>query len=227
MNYYDYDYEIEPNYPEVEEIIENATDEFSKFLHNAFVDEYKSIETAKQNNTTKEKTLNECSIALDKREYELEKREVEIAKIEEAQYEKAKIKWFATLGLNFDIGDTVYYLKDISEFIDCPMCSRAGRVKAKIKDVEHEVVCPTCKGNCRIQGEKQIKVVEAKVKEINVSICKREDYISVKYMNNWKDLLTYVRVEDKEDNCSQIIDGKRLYKTKEESESHIAELNGE
>ena len=41
--YYDYDYEAEPNFPEAEEIINKATDEFAEFLKSAFVSEYKSI----------------------------------------------------------------------------------------------------------------------------------------------------------------------------------------
>ena len=227
MDYYDY--EREPNYPEVEEIIENATDEFSKFLHETFVDEYKGIKTSKDLNAINAKELDERKKALDKREYELEKREVEIAKIEEEQYEKAKVKWFAKLGLNFDIGDTAYYLKDVTERVTCPTCNGKHRVVAKIENADNtftecEVTCPNCNYGW-IKGKKEYEIIEAKVEKIKATIRKTQQGSVDMERTNWSgnEFATCVWVRNKKDRESIEIIGEKLYKTKEEAEKLIEE----
>lgn len=230
MNYYDYEFP-EPNYPEVEEIIENATGEFSKFLHDTFVDEYKNIEMAKQNNVTKEKALNERRKALDEKEYELKERESNFAKKESEAYGKFKAKWLKELGLNFDIGDTAYYLNDVTERVVCPTCNGTCRVTAKIeladnKSIEEKVGCPTCE-NGYINGKKKYEIIEAKVIHIQATIRKTQNgSVGIK-TDKWLDIFdTYIRVENKKDGKTAEMKGEKLYKTKEKVERR-AELKGE
>jgi hypothetical protein len=224
MSCYDYDYE--PNYPEVEEIIENATDGFSKFLHETFVDEYKNIETAKQNNKAKEKALHESSQALDKKERELKEWESNFAKKESEAYGKFKAKWLKELGLNFDIGDTAYYLKDATKRVKCPSCNGTGNVPAKIelgdnKVIEKKVSCPTCQTGY-IDGKKEYEIVEAKVVHIEATICKTQNgSVGIKGEDWYGGLNTYIQVEDKKDCQPHSMRGEKLYKTREEAESHI------
>lgn len=228
--YYDYDYEAEPNFPEAEEIINKATDEFAEFLKSAFVSEYKSIQVAKENNAIKEKRLNECSRSLDDRERQLQERETELTKSENEQYEKLKSKWFTELGLAFDIGSTVYYVKDITQRAICPTCNGNKKVKAKVENVNNtlsdfEINCPTCNGWGTVQGKKEYEIVEAKVEQIDAHISKRETRdIFVKSSNYAGELITYVWVRDKKGNDTRQIKGCELYKTKEEAQAHIKEL---
>lgn len=230
MGYYDYDYEIEPNYPEVEEIIENASGEFSKFLHDTFVGEYKSIEVANQNNANEKKRLNERSNSLDERERALQERETELAKSEEAQYQKLKAKWFTELGLTFDIGSTVFYCRDITKCVTCPTCSGVKKLKAKVESADNSVSemdinCPTCNGYGTVLGEREYEIVEAVVEQIDARISKRESgNIVIDYTNNSFELVTCVWVRDKKGNDSHNIKGCNLYKTKEEADARIKEL---
>ncbi|MCM1437778.1 MAG: hypothetical protein NC131_01010 [Roseburia sp.] len=231
MSYYDYDYKAEPNYPEVEEIIENASSEFSKFLHDTFASEYKAIETARQNNAIKEKALNERSNSLDKRERNLQEREAELTKSEEEQYNKLKTKWFTELGLAFDIGDTVYYCREITKRVTCPTCNGNKKVKAKIESADNsvselDICCPTCNGCGTVSGKREYEIVEATVEQIDADIKKySKGSINIKYKSDWNyELITCVWVRDKKGNDSHQIKGCDLYKTKEEAEHRMLEL---
>lgn len=225
-----YDYEAEPNYPEVEEIIDEASGKFDKFLRGVFMAEYKSIQIAQENNTIKEKRLNECSRSLDDRERQLQERETELTKSENEQYEKLKSKWFTELGLAFDIGSTVYYVKDITQQAICPTCNGNKKVKAKVENVNNtlsdfEISCPTCNGWGTVQGKKEYEIVEAKVEQIDAHISKRETRdIFVESSDYAGELITRVWVRDKKGGDSHHIKGCELYKTKEEAQAHIKEL---
>lgn len=225
MNY-DYDYEAEPNYPEAEEIIEEATRKFDEFMHKAFTDEYKRIELAKENVSIREKMVQERLDSANKKERELQERETEINKSEQEQYEKLKTKWFTELGLAFDIGDTVFYCTDITEYVVCETCSGAKTIKAKIGNKEFEIDCPTCNGIGRHKGEKKFEAIEATVTEINARIRKGkngsvniEQWSSLSY-----ELATFVWIRNKKNGDSRQLNGNELYKTKKEAEAHIHEL---
>lgn len=228
--YYDYDYEAEPNFPEAEEIINKATDEFAEFLKSAFVSEYKSIQVSKENNAIKENRLNERSKSISEKEHQIQEREAELAKQENEQYEKLKSKWFTELGLAFDIGSTVYWCKNITKRVVCPTCNGNKKVKAKVENADNvvselEIDCPTCKGYGTINGEKEFEIVEATVSQIDAHISKRQGgAIYVEYTNNCFDLITCVWVRDKKGGDSHHIKGCELYKTKEEAQAHIKEL---
>lgn len=230
MSYYDYDYEAEPNYPEVEEIIDEASGKFDEFLRSTFVAEYKNIQVAKENNAIKENRLNERSRSIDERERDLQEREAELAKSEKEQYEKLKSKWFIELGLDFDIGSTVYYLKDITKRVTCPTCDGNKKVKAKIESADNtvqelEINCPTCHPYGTITGKKEFEIVEAKVSQIDAHISKRESgNIHIEYWDGGFDLVTCVWVNNRKDNDLKHIKGSDLFKTKEEAQRHIEEL---
>lgn len=232
MSYCDYDYEKEPNYPEVEEIIDKASGKFEEFLRKAFVNEYKNIQGASENNARVEKLLNEREKSLREKELKLQERESELAKSEEVQYEKLKSKWFTELGLAFDIGSTVYYVKDITQRAICPTCNGNKKVKAKVENVNNtlsdfEINCPTCNGWGTVQGKKEYEIVEAKVEQIDAHIQKRQGgSIHIEYTDNCFDLITRVWVRDKKGNDSHYIKGCDLYKSKEECEKAIKTLKG-
>lgn len=231
MSYNNYNYEAEPNFPEAEEIINKATDEFSDFLRRAFADEYKNIQMAKENNQSMEKRLDERSRSIYEKERELKEREAELLKSEEAQYDNLKTKWFKELGLAFDIGSTVYYCKDITKHITCPTCNGAKKVKARVESAdntpsEFEINCPTCSGFGNIEGEKEFEIVEATVTEINARLRKSQTgtVTVIDYSNYSYELATYVWVRNKKGNDTRQINGCNLYKTKEEAESSLKEL---
>lgn len=229
MSYYDYDYEAEPNYPEVEEIIEEAIGKFDEFMHKAFTDEYKRIELAKENVSIREKMAQERLDSADKKERELQERETELNKSEQEQYEKLKTKWFTELGIAFDIGDTVYYCADITEQIVCETCGGAKRIKALINREEFEIECPTCKGYGRHKGEKKFEAIEATVTEINARIRKgRNGSVNIEKWSGFSDnLATFVWVRNKKNGDSRQLNGNELYKTKEECEKAIDTLKGD
>lgn len=232
MSYYDYDYEAEPNFPEAEDIINEATEKFGEFLSAAFADEYKNIQVAKENNTSKEKALNERLKSISEKEQDLQKREAELGKSEKEQYDKLKQKWFAELGLAFDIGDTVYYCKDITKRVVCPTCNGKETVKAKVESADNtlselEIKCPTCKGYRTIIGEKEFEIVEAIVTQIDAHISKRQSgNIFVESSNYMGELITSVWVNDKKGGDNRQISGNNLYKTREQAKARIEELRG-
>lgn len=228
---YDYDYEAEPNFPEAEGIINEATEKFDEFLHKAFASEYQSIKQAQDAVAIKEKRLKERLDSIEKKEQEFQKREAELGKSEKEQYDKLKQKWFAELGLAFDIGNTVYYCKDITKRITCPTCNGAKKVKARIESAdntqsEFEINCPTCSGYGNIKGEKEFEIVEATVTQIDAHISKRQTgNIVVDEYSSWDcELITYVWVRDKRGNDSHKIKGCDLYANKEEAEAQRNEL---
>jgi len=232
MSYYDYDYEAEPNYPEVEEIIDEASGKFDEFLRKAFANEYKNIQGANENNARKEKLLDEREKSLREAEFKLQEREAELAKSEEVQYKKLKAKWFTELGLAFDIGSTVYYCKDITKRVTCPTCNGTKKVRAKVESADNtlsdfEINCPTCNGYGNITGKKEFEIVEATVSQIDAHISKcRSGNIDIKFMSDFSyELITCVWVRDKKGNDSHQIKGCNLYKSKEEADRHLAELN--
>ncbi|MCH5315457.1 MAG: hypothetical protein J1E81_06055 [Eubacterium sp.] len=232
MSYYDYDYEAEPNFPEAEDIINEATEKFGEFLRSAFANEYKNIQVAKENNAIKERTLNERLQSINEKERELQKRETELGKSEKEQYDKLKQKWFAELGLAFDIGDTVYYCKNITKRITCPTCNGTRKVKAMLESADNtlseiEIDCPTCKGYGNINGEKEFEIVEAIVTQIDAHISKRQSgNIFVESSNYMGELITSVWVDDKKNRDSLHIIGKELYKTREQAKARIEEFRG-
>lgn len=232
MSYYDYEYEFnsEPNYPEVEEIIDEASKGFTGFLHKTFVDEYKSIKVAKETNEIKERLLREQEQYLANKRKELNERETELAKTEEEHYGKLKSKWFTELGLAFDIGDTVYFYSDVTKDITCPTCNGARKLKVKVEGADNSILeckidCPTCHGYGHIAGKKEYAIIEAKVQEINAHIFKRQDgVVGVEVRGSWYfDLITYVWVRDKRGDSTKI-EGHNLYKTKEDCEKAIEVL---
>jgi len=231
MSYCDYDYEKEPNYPEVEEIIDKASGKFEEFLRKAFVNEYKNIQGASENNARVEKLLNEREKSLREKELKLQERESELAKSEEVQYEKLKAKWFTELGLAFDIGDTVYYRKDVTKTCVCPTCNGNKKVKAKVESANNatldcELNCPTCNGYGTVLGEREYEIVEATVTQIDAHIKKYSDgSIVIKHDSDFSyELITCAWVKDKKGSDSHKIQGCDLYKTREECEKTIQAL---
>lgn len=233
MSYYEYDYEAEPNFPEVEEIINEATGKFEDFMHEAFADEYKRIKLAEENISHREKRVQERLDSVNKKERELQERETELAKTEKEQYEKLKAKWFTELGLAFEIGNTVYYYKDVTKPVTCPTCNGAKKFKVKIesadgKSLECETECPTCRGWGYVKSNKEYEVIEARVRNIEARISKNRDgCIKVEGSNYMGELNTYVWVEDKKYVESHYLRGHELYKTKQECEEAIKTLKEE
>lgn len=228
MSYYDY--EAEPNFPEVEEIINEATDKFDKFMHETFAEEYKHIELAKQSVSFREKQAQELLASVNEKEQELQEREADLTKAEEEQYEKLKLKWFRELGLAFDIGETVYYHKDVTKNITCPTCNGAKKLDVKVEGADNSILeckidCPTCHGWGTVKSNKEYEVIEAKVTSIEARIIKgRSGSVEVNHSNGMGELTTYVWVEDKKYRESKRLSGCDLYKTKEDCEEAIKAL---
>ena len=231
---YEYDYEKEPNYPEVEEIVDEASGKFEDILRKAFANEYKNIQGASENNARIEKLLSEREKSLREKELKLQERESELAKSEEVQYEKLKSKWFTELGLAFDIGDTVYYYRDITKRVVCPTCNGTKKVKAKVESsnnatLDCELTCPTCNGYGNIKGDKEYEIVEATVTQIDAHIKKYSDgSIVIQRSSDFSyELITCAWVRDKKVDDSHKIQGCYLYKSKEECEKATQALKGE
>ena len=146
MYYDDYDYEQEPNYPEVEEIIEEAEDKFKEFLYKQYKEQYDSIERQKELLDQIKSDLNKRESDLNIREGELNHRANLLSKSEETQYEIFKKRWFDSLGIGWTTGDRGYIYKIIEEKETCPVCKGKGKVEVEIEGKKYTTKCPKCEG---------------------------------------------------------------------------------
>lgn len=228
MNYYDYECP-EPNYPEVEEIIKNATDEFSKFLHDAFKEEYDDINIKNKSVTELAEKYWKKLKVLDEREKQLNQKEQDIEASKTAIYHKIRNDWFKSIGLNFDIGDTVYYKKNASRDIPCEACKGVGETNVIVGGKEYHVQCPICHGQKYEWIPDFFKVQEAKVHKINILVNKDEHNIMsiVEDTTKYEERISGIWVGDVDSKDGRYLKPSEVYKTKEEVEKLIKKEKGQ
>lgn len=174
MYYDDYDYEQEPNYPEVEEIIEEAEDKFKEFLYKQYKEQYDSIERQKELIDQIKVKLNKRESDLNIRERELDHRTNLLSKSEETQYEIFKKRWFDSLGIGWTTGDRGYIYKIIEEKETCPVCKGKGKVEVEIEGKKYTTKCPKCEGyNPKITAGYSYEVRKVEICEIYYTVRKR------------------------------------------------------
>ena len=174
MYYDDYDYEQEPNYPEVEEIIEEAEDKFKEFLYKQYKEQYDSIERQKELLYQMKADLNKREGDLNIRERELDHRANLLSKSEETQYEIFKKRWFCSLGIDWTPGDRGYIYQIVEKKDTCPVCDGSGKVEVEIKGKKYTTKCPKCQGynpNIVVDYDYVIKKVE--ISEVYYTVRKR------------------------------------------------------
>ena len=161
------DYEYEPNYPEVEEIIEEAQNKFGDYLKSLYKEQYDFLEERAE-----ELNKRECEVR--QREANVSNRETVLKKAEKDLYESFKNKWFSSLGLDWKLNDTAYvYLITPPEYITCPTCKGKRKVNVTINDggEKLEVTCPTCDGYGKIREKyEKYSIHEHKVIQIDYSV---------------------------------------------------------
>lgn len=174
MYYDEYEYEQEPNYPEVEEIIEEAEDKFKEFLYKQYKEQYDSIERQKELLDQIKADLNKRESDLNIREGELDHRANLLSKSEEAQYEIFKKRWFDSLGIGWNIGDKGYIYKIIEKRDTCPVCEGKGQVEVEIKGEKYTTMCPKCGGYApKVVIDYDYEVKEVIISEIYYTVRKR------------------------------------------------------
>ena len=168
------DYEYEPNYPEVEEIIEEAGDKFKEFLYKQCKEQYDSIERQKELIDQIKVDLNKRESDLNIREGELDHRTNLLSKSEETQYETFKKRWFDSLGIGWTTGDRGYIYKIIEEKETCPVCKGKGKVEVEIEGKKYTTKCPKCEGyNPKITAGYSYEVKKVEICEIYYTVRKR------------------------------------------------------
>ena len=174
MYYDDYDYEQEPNYPEVEEIIEEAEDKFKEFLYKQYKEQYDSIERQKELIDQMKVELNKREGDLNIRERELDHRANLLRKSEETQFEVFKKRWFDSIGINWTPGDRGYIYQIIEKKDTCPVCDGKGKVEVEIKDKKYTTKCPKCDGyNPKVIVDYGYIVRKVEISEVYYTVRKR------------------------------------------------------
>lgn len=114
---------------------------------------------------------------------------------------------------DFVPGDKVWYLqyKGITE--ECPDCYGKKKVVANILGKETEVSCPTCTGYGYLR-KTSYEIVQKEVEEVCLKLCFKNDRVGY-----WNRECVYLRGIDSAVNI------KHIFKTKDEAEQALADLN--
>lgn len=215
------DYEYEPNYPEVEEIIEDASDKFEKLIKQQYADKLKELTNKQEAIDKLESQILEIKNGFDAREKELNKREQSLQEAEEKLYNKFKFEWFKSLGIDWEVGDIgyIYSLKEIRK--ECPTCKGTGNVVAKINDEKYQISCPHCGGYAKkvtIGYDYEIKKI--RVLEINYEVRKRrigaEVIVAADKSLYLDEAKTYLCIEDERGNYLSQYVPEKVFHTEEE-----------
>ena len=174
MYYDDYDYEQEPNYPEVEEIIEEAEDKFKEFLYKQYKEQYDSLERQKELLDQIKSDLNKRESDLNIREGELNHRANLLSKREETQFEVFKKRWFDSLGIKWTPGDRGYIYQIIEKKDTCPVCDGKGKIEVEIKGKKYTTRCPKCDGyNPKVIVDYNYVIKKVEISEVYYTVRKR------------------------------------------------------
>lgn len=221
MSYWepDYEYDPEPNYPEVEEIIEEALDKFEEFIKKQYIDQIRNLNLQKEAVDKLESQILEIKNGFDAREKELNKREQAIQEAEDKLYNKFKFEWFKSLGIDWEVGDIAYTysLKEIQE--ECPTCKGTGNVIADINGEKYPMRCPHCGGYAkRVTIGYDYVIKKLRITEVNYRVRKRkvknELTVSVDKSSYLDESQTYLNAEDEKGNSSQYL-AEKLFHTEE------------
>lgn len=223
MSYWepDYEYDPEPNYPEVEEIIEEASNKFEEFIKKQYVDQVRNLNLQKEAVNKLESQILEIKSGFDAREKELNKKEQALQEAEEKLYSKFKLEWFKSLGIDWEIGEVgyTYSLKEIQE--ECPTCKGTGNVVADINGEKYPMRCPHCGGYAkRVTIGYDYVIKKLRITEINYRVRKRKVNQEIVvtadksyYMDENK---TYLCAEDERGNYSSQCLPEEIFHTEEE-----------
>lgn len=174
MYYDEYDYETEPNYPEVEEVIEEAEEKFKEFLYKQYKEQYDSIERQKELLDQIKADLNKREGDLNIRERELNHRETLLSKSEGTQYQIFKQRWFGSLGIDWTPGDRGYIYQIVEKKETCPVCEGKGKVEIEIKGEKYTTRCPKCEGyNPKVTVDYDYVIKKVEISEVYYTVRKR------------------------------------------------------
>ena len=215
------DYEYEPNYPEVEEIIEEASGKFEEFIKKQYIDQIQDLNNQKVSVNRLRAQVLEIKNGFDQREADLNKREQALKEAEEKLYSKFKLEWFKSLGIDWEVGDIgfTYSLKEIQE--ECPICKGTGNVIAEINGEKYPMRCPHCGGYAkRVTIGYDYVIKKIRILEINYRVRKRRVGTEVTvaadkslYMDENQ---TYLCMEDEKGNYSSQCLPEKVFHTEEE-----------
>ena len=222
MSYWEPEYyECEPNYPEVEEIIEEAGDKFEEFLKTKYKERVQDLEDREQAIRNAEKRTSKLSIELVQKEHQLSEREREIREEEDKLYNKFKLDWFKSLGVDWEVGDVgfTYSLKEIKE--TCPTCQGKGQVSALINGTYYQMRCPVCGGyTAQITKDYDYVIKKIRIVEIDYRVRKRKVdkdlKVSVDKSSYLDESSTHLCAEDERGNYSSQYLPEKVFHTEEE-----------
>ena len=221
MSYWEPDYDYEPNYPEVEEIIEEASNKFEEFIKRQYVDKIQELNMQKEAVGKLESQILEIKSGFDAREKELNKREQALQEVEDKLYRKFRLEWFKSLGIDWEVGDVAYTysLKEIQE--ECPTCKGTGQVVADINGEKYPMRCPHCGGYAkRVAIGYDYVIKKLRITEINYKVRKRKVkndlVVSADKSSYMDEAQTYLCVEDEKGNYSSQYLPEKVFHTEEE-----------
>ena len=161
------EYTLSP-YPEVDEIIDTACEQFRAFAQNQGTEFEKEL----QDFALKKEKLNECDEKLRQKEAELNRREEILKTQEDEQYQRFKREWFNTLGIWWKPGDTAYRYKFFRHQSTCPACEGKKTMDVTFSGKVHKIPCPICNGTGFGGGDYDTIVSKIRIETVNYSVSK-------------------------------------------------------
>lgn len=158
-------------YPEADEIVDEAVQKLRAFFRKERNKLYSEVEQ-------KEEKLKQIAEEQKQRNSELllkasslAQRESELGKKEEELYDKFKRRWAANLGLEWKLGDVVYYYKVFNKENVCPVCHGRKKLTATLPiGGTVEINCPCCRGWGKTTTEITGEIKRDRVRAIGYSV---------------------------------------------------------
>lgn len=205
------------------------TDEYLEKVKNCFKDDVKNLVLDIK---AQQKRNEEESKALLDRELAVQKLEKEIASLQDKK-DEIILEFMKQYGLDLQIGQQVYVIKQSSERIRCNTCHDTRKIKIQVADKEFEINCPDCKGYQKTKATYDI--VSKYVVGIEVKFKIQKDNYNYPQKIKIQGVLDFDKLKletvilgdssDKKDYCGSHYNRKDVYLTKDDAENALKELN--
>lgn len=228
VNYGDYDdadYEgidvdALEEYPDADEIVDEAIQKLRAFFRKERNDLYSEVEKKEEELKRIAQEQKQRNSELLLKASDLMKRETELGKKEEELYNKFKQRWAANLGLEWKPGDVVYYHVVSYKQDVCPVCHGKRKLTATLPvGGTIETDCPCCEGWGKVTTEITGEIKRDRVRAIGYKVYIDKDTVQAQGVD------TYLVKPETPDIYLENAGGRpSLYRDEKECEAALEEL---